>query len=99
MCARLTLGVVLVCLLTLVSLVLCRRSQFVCQLTQPVLFTYAGEKLTKTLRSLSFESVLRQDMGFFEDPVRLHNHTLGVGTLFTTQITHDIVVVRVALFH
>ncbi len=44
--------------------------QFFCQLAQPVLFTYAGEKLTRQLRALSFESLLRQDMGFFETPVR-----------------------------
>ena len=46
--------------------------QFICQFSEPVLFTVAGEKLTKQLRAQSFKAMLSQDMSFFEAPVSEH---------------------------
>jgi ATP-binding cassette, subfamily B (MDR/TAP), member 1 len=42
----------------------------VCNFIQPYLFGRAGERLTKALRTETFQSILRQDMLFFDCPVR-----------------------------
>lgn len=42
----------------------------VCQFLQPLVFGRAGERLTKRLRLEAFKSIVRQDMVFFDCPVR-----------------------------
>ncbi|KAJ3057974.1 ATP-binding cassette, sub-B (MDR TAP), member 4, partial [Quaeritorhiza haematococci] len=49
---------------------------FVSNLAQVTSFTMSGEKLTRRLRDMCFRSLLRQEIGFFDDP----NHSTGILT-------------------
>jgi hypothetical protein len=40
------------------------------QFLQPWLFSVAGEALTRRLRQQTFEAIVKQDMAFFDAPVR-----------------------------
>ena len=37
--------------------------------SQIAMFTIAGERLTLRMRKLAFEAMLKQEMGWFDDPV------------------------------
>lgn len=47
---------------------------FISNFLQIALFKYAGEKLTRRLRNMSFRAILRQEIGFFDE----EKHTTGV---------------------
>ena len=57
---------------------------FIAELVQHWSFAYSGEKLTKRLRLLLFQSFMRQEMGWFDDTRR----TTGV---LATKLANDVV--------
>ncbi|XP_068702225.1 ATP-dependent translocase ABCB1-like [Montipora foliosa] len=57
-------------------------ASFLAQLIQAIMFAKSGELLTMRLRKLTFESILKQEISYFDDP--LHS----TGALTTALSTH-----------